>query len=107
MDDGIDDDEGGAEGFFKKGMLAPNGVFAEVPAVVAPEHDDGVVSDTEFVELRDDLANLRIGVGDAGSVVFADGGGEFRIRVRVLLPTIVFHEFAGSVPGGLPSGFSG
>ena len=34
LDDGIDDDEGGAEGF-SKGMLAPNGVFAEMPPVVA------------------------------------------------------------------------
>jgi len=88
-------------------MLPPNGVFAEVPAVVAPDHDDGVFGEAEFVELGDDLAHLGIGVADAGGVVFADFEGEGRVVVGVFAPTIVFHEFAGPVPGRFAFRFFG
>jgi len=81
-------------------MFAPDGVFAEVPAVVAPDNDDCVFGKAEIVESGDDLSNLGIGVADAGGVMFADFEREIRIGVGVLSPPIVFHKFTGAVPSG-------
>ena len=35
---------------FKQRVLAPDRVFAEMPAVVTPEHDDGVPIGTNLLE---------------------------------------------------------
>ena len=43
------DDEGRTERFFEETVFAPDGVFAEGPAVIAPEHDDGVLVPTGFL----------------------------------------------------------
>lgn len=86
-------------------MFAPNGVFAEVPAVIAPEDDDGVVGDAKFVEAGDDFANLGIGVGDAGGVVASDFEGKGGVVIGIFAPTVVFHELTGAVPGGFAFGF--
>lgn len=93
FDLGRDDDEGGAERFFKEGVLAPDGVFAEVPTVVAPENNDGVFGEAKLVELGHNFADLGIGVGNAGSVVFAHLEGEEGVFVGVFTPAIIFHEF--------------
>jgi len=102
-----DDDEGGVEGFFKEGVFSPDGVLAEVPAVVSPEDDDGVIGETEVAEFLDDLSDLGISIADAGGVVLADLGGEFWVVIWVFPPAVVFHEFAGAVPSGLSFGFLG
>ena len=81
-------------------MFAPDSVFAEVPAVVAPDNDDCVFGKAELVESGDDLSNLGIGVADAGGVVLTDFDREIRIGVGVLSPPIVFHKFTGAVPSG-------
>ncbi len=67
-----DDDKGGTEGFFEESVFSPDGVLAEVPAVVTPENDEGVVGEAELVEACDDFSNLGVGIGDAGGVVAAD-----------------------------------
>lgn len=100
FDLGSDNDERGAEGFLEEGVLSPDGVFAEVPAVVAPEDDEGVFGEAEFGELGDDFSDLGIGIGDAGGVVAADFCGEFSILARIFAPAVVFHEFTGAMPGG-------
>ena len=43
----------------------PEAVIAELPAVIAPEHDDGVVREAFLVERIEHLADLRVGVADA------------------------------------------
>jgi hypothetical protein len=35
---------------FEQCVLTPDSVFAEVPAVVAPEHDDGIFGEPKFLE---------------------------------------------------------
>lgn len=107
LDMGGDDDEGGAEGFLEEGVFSPDGVFAEVPAVVAPEDDEGVFGEAEFCEALDDAANLGVGVGDAGGVVAADFSGEFLVLAGILAPALVFHELTGAVPGGFTFGLGG
>ena len=44
-------DERGTKGFLEESVLSPDSVFAEVPAMVAPENDDGVVAQLQLVEL--------------------------------------------------------
>ena len=58
-------------------MFSPEAVFAEEESVIAPEHDDRVVGEAEFVEGVDDLADLGVDVADAGVVGVAGFGLEF------------------------------
>ena len=55
-------------GLFVVGVFAPPAVIAEMPAVVAPQDDDGVVGRAALVERVEQAADLRVGVGDAGVV---------------------------------------
>lgn len=75
--------------------------------MVTPEHDDGVITQSECVELAEHSADLSIGVADAGGVVLTHGGGVAGIGVGIFPVPIVFHELSGSVPGGFPFGFGG
>src|SRR5688572_25854569 len=45
-------------------MFAPHAVIAEMPAVIAPEHDDGVVCQFEAIEFVQHASDLRIHVAD-------------------------------------------
>ena len=55
LNDRVYDDQGGAQGFLKEGVLPPNGVFAKVPAMVAPDYDESIFTESEFVEAVDNL----------------------------------------------------
>ena len=101
----IYDDERRAEGFFVESVLAPDGVLAEVPAVVSPEDDGGILGEAEIVELLDDSSDLGIGVADAGGVVLADFSCEFGILIGVFSPAVIFHELTGAMPGSFAFGF--
>ena len=61
-DAGRDHDEGDAVGLLEIGVLGPDAEVAEVPAMVAPEDDDGVVGEFQFVERGHDAADLHVGV---------------------------------------------
>ena len=107
MNDRVYDDQGGAQGFLKEGVLPPNGVFAEVPAMVAPDYDEGIFTESKFVEAVDNFTNLGICVAYTGSIVFTDCEGKGGIRIRIFPPAVVFHEFARAVPGCLAFGLLG
>ena len=49
-----------AGGFFPEGELAPVLLLAEVPAVIAPEHDDRVVLVRALVERVEQPADHRV-----------------------------------------------
>ena len=65
---GHDPDERGAGGLLPQGELPPVVLLAQVPAVVAPEHDDGVVLVGGLVEGVEQAADVHVGVGDRGEV---------------------------------------
>ena len=100
-DFGCDDDEGRAKGFFEEGMLAPDGVFAEVPAMITPDNDDGVFGKIEVVELFDDASDLGVRISHASGVVLANLEREGGVSVGVFSPAVILHELTGTVPGGL------
>ena len=68
---GSGDDQGRTQGFFKEAVFTVDGVFAEVPSVIAPEHDDGVLVGAGFLELGEDFTHVVVDVADAGGVVAA------------------------------------
>ena len=63
-----DPNQGCAGGFFPEREFAPVFLFAQVPAVVAPKDDDGVVLVGAFVEGGHQAADVHIGVGTGGEV---------------------------------------
>ena len=73
-------------------MLAPDGMFPQMPAVVAPEHDDGVLAQLQFIQPHQQPTHHCIGIGHAGCVVFAHFNGKFRIGIWITFPTVVLHE---------------
>ena len=83
-------------------MLAPDGVFAQVPAVVAPQNDNRVIPLATFVQPGQNTTDLCIGVADTRGVVFSDSCRELGVIVRISLPTVVLHELARTVPSSLP-----
>lgn len=101
----IADDERRSKRFLEEGVFAPDGVFTEVPSVVAPKNDDGILAQIQFVEAIEDTTDLGVSVTHAGSVVLADGERVFGVGIRVEVVTVVFVEFAGLVPSGFPVWF--
>ena len=68
-----DDDQRDARRLFVVGVLAPHAVIAEMPAVVAPQHDDRVLRQTGLVESRDHSPQLGIHIADGGVVAVDQG----------------------------------
>ena len=52
-------------------VLTPQAVLAEVPTVVTPKDDDGILVEPEGFQLRHDAADLCVGVADGGVVSMA------------------------------------
>ena len=50
-------------------------MLAEIPAVIAPEHDDGVIPQSQAVKLGYHSAYLRVGATDAGVVAVHESAG--------------------------------
>ena len=82
-------------------VFAPQRVLRKVPAVIAPEDDDGVFREIEPLQLIEHAADLRIGEAHAG-VVAAQHLQRHRIRQRAgFWHTCVGAELAGVVDGNL------
>lgn len=99
------DDERRSKGLFEEAVLAPDGLLAEVPAVITPEHDDGVFVCAGFLKLGENFADVVVNVADAGGVVaahFVRVGGVFARVLSVVM--VLAHELAGTMPGGLSCG---
>ena len=69
---GRDDHERHAGAFLEQAALVPEAVFAEMPAVVAGEDDDGVVRQPEPLQRVEHAAGLRIDIAHPGEIA-ADG----------------------------------
>ncbi len=65
---GVDDERDAGAAFEKRAGLGPLSFFAELIAVVGDEDDDGVVAQAEFVEMREDAAEIPVSPGDGGEV---------------------------------------
>ena len=75
---GFGNDERHARVGFEVGELADERVFADLIAVVAPEHDDRVAGKIETIEFVEDFSDLRVEITDRGKISVAempDGGG--------------------------------
>ena len=70
-------DQRGLEDVVEGVVLAPKVVLAQVPSVVAPEDDDGVLGEAELLQGVQDPADLRIDIADAGVVGVAGLAVEF------------------------------
>ena len=70
--------------------------------MVPPEQDNGVIHQTVFLESCEQSTHLGIGKADTGSIVPPNFQGEGRILIGILSPSLVFHEFAGTMPGRTP-----
>ena len=80
---GDGDKEGNARRLLVVGMLTPHAVVAEVPAVIAPQDDDGVFRETGFVKRGHDLAELGVHVTRRG-IVAVDEAARERVVERVV-----------------------
>ena len=93
------------EGFLEERVLAPNGVFAKVPAVIAPKHDDGVVAQLQVIQAFQQPTHQGVGVSNTSGVMFTHFEGKLRVGVGVAFPAIVFHELTRLMPCRLPMRF--
>lgn len=89
------DDEWDACGLFPDGAFAPVFLFAEVPAVVADEHDDSFALTGVIFECVEEAADLLIDECDGGEVGL---DGEFPLFVgddEFVVGETVVHAFVG------------
>lgn len=90
------EDEWDARGAFPEGVFSGDSFFAEVPAVIAEEDDDGVVFGRGGVESGEETADLLIHEGDAREI----GAGEVSPLLIFADPFEAgFGEFPMEVPG--------
>jgi len=50
------------------GVFAPGAVLSEMPAVVAPEHYNGIPGQASLFERRHEPPDLSIDIADAGEI---------------------------------------
>ena len=100
------DDEGDAGGLLVVGVFAPEAVVAEVPAVVAPEDDDGVGGEGGGVQGVEDEAELGVHVGGGGIVAVDEAAGGGVVDVAFFGHVAVLAEFAAEL-AGVVGGVSG
>ena len=53
-------------------MFAPKIVFAEMPAMIAPENNNSVFSEPQFIECLHQPANLDVNKAHAGVISMAE-----------------------------------
>ena len=76
-------------------------MFAEFPAMVAPQDDDGVVAQTKAIQFVEHLADLRVGIADRGVIAVLQLPGErvrhgaFLRRARISAQLIAVGERVG------------
>lgn len=67
-DSGAREDEGDAGAVIPEAVFSGDALFAEVPSVVGPEDDDGVVGEAIAIDGVHNFANLVIDEGGAGEI---------------------------------------
>lgn len=98
-------DEGDAGAPFEVGHFGPGSVFAEVPAVVGGEDDDGVVGEAFFFEGVEEAAHLGVDVRDAGKVGVAEGDDEVVVEDALVGDVVIAAEFEAGPLDGVFDGF--
>ena len=77
------DHEGNPGGLFVVGVFAPHRVVAEVPAVVAPKHDDRLLGQGEPVQFIQHFSQLGIHVADRGVITVDEGALEILRQIAL------------------------
>ena len=85
-------------------MLSPNRMLSEMPTMIPPENDRGSFPEPQLFKFAEQLADQAVDVGNACRIMLADHDGKFRILLGIA-PTVVFHEFTGSMPSCFSLGF--
>ena len=70
-------------------------MLAEVPAMIAPEDDDGITSKGEAIQFSQHITQQLIGIAGAGEVSVAHHPMEV-IRVFIKIPQMVGAEFTAA-----------
>ncbi len=68
--------------------------------MIAPDDDDRVVPHAGFFQRLDHVADLRVGIADAGVVTMQQGAGEFLSNRARLGDTVSSAEFEGGMKSG-------
>lgn len=90
-------DERDARGDLVVGGLSPHSHVPEVPAVVAPEHHNGILIETGFLEGLQNESNLGIDVGGAGQVGVKERARELLVDRADLGNAVPDAQFKRSV----------
>ena len=69
------DDQRGVHRRLETAVLAPEGMLAQVPAVVAPQDDNRVVAQIQPIKFVQQLANLGVGVAHTGVIAVDERAG--------------------------------
>src|ERR1051326_8738150 len=96
-DSWCNDEQGNVGGFFVVGVLGPHAVIAEVPAMVAPEYDDGVGGELKTIEFVDDASDLGIDETDGGVIAVNQRASLIVVERTNVRDITVIADFA---PGG-------
>ena len=56
------------EGSLIWGVLRPNGRFSEMPAMITPNHHDGLVRQANLIKVLKDLPDLTVDITNAGQI---------------------------------------
>ena len=75
------DDEWHLGAAVPEGIFAGDAFFAEMPTVIAPEHDDGIVGDARLIERGEQSADLGI-----------DKTGACQVAANKVAPLVVFFD---------------
>ena len=88
------DDQGDSGRFLPESPFVPVSLFAEVPSVVGPENDDGVVGCSAFSQSVEHAADKGISEGDAGEIMLDRGRPTPRLSNPAKITRFFFGELA-------------
>ena len=94
---GSPNDQRDTGGYFVIGRFSPDAHVPQMPTMIAPDHDHGVVPDTRFVESLEHHSDLRIDITDAGIISMQEGLGQLRANRSLLGNTMAGAQLEGSM----------
>ena len=100
----VANDQWGTYGLVKQSVLTPNGMLAEVPAMITPQNDNRVLHLASRCQRRHHAPHLGIRIAHTSRVSAPYFQGKRGIFVGIAFPTVVLHEFSRPMPGRLARG---
>ncbi len=91
-------DQRGVGVVFAVAVFAPGVVFAQLPAVIAPDDDDGIPAQVQAVQFIQHLADLRVGIAGGGVIAVFELTGQV-IGDGFLGDTVIGTHFTAGEDG--------